>query len=638
MKKMKNRLLLLGFCLILSTPVFSQDKKIHHIETQKVAVATAHPEASKVGVEMLKKGGNAIDAAIAAAYAIGVLEPSGSGIGGGVTAIIYIKEEDKYYNLDFYPRAPAQPIRDFDPERDVDTIKSVAVPGFVHGMERMRERWAKLDRHTLINPSVEMARDGFVPDSVIHEILSVSTDKLAQYEESRALFTDNGDMPGRDFVIKNEKLAELMEAVIRDGEDAFYRSERTQSMVNKLNEHGASFTLKDFEDYRMREFEPVMGSYRGYDVISAAPPQSGTLIIQTLQMMEALDIRDYGDYRSDPDAMHLLFEIFKRSYADRLAFLGDPDFIDVPSLGLTNPGYARNRLQDINRTVAYPQRLRDTDPGNAFAFNDRVSRRDGTPESARKMYRDWTDAEYEGASSYGWWGDDLFDSWGATRKGHSERLVTGRDSLRRVHSDSLDIFDDTGDYDDDDYEPIDESQTSHINVIDEEGNMVSLTTTIGHFYGSGITVDGVIMNSAMANFGSTNPANLVGPNKTPRSTIAPTILAKDGSPKIIIGSAGGGRIPAAIILGIHNILDLGMSAQEANASPRFISRRWADAIELEGGFNDRLIRQMRGRGHPITVSFELNRYFGGMQILHFREDGVIEASSDPRRDGKPAGY
>lgn len=633
----KNILLLIGFCLILSAPLFSQDKKVQHIEAEKAAVATAHPEASKVGLDMLKNGGNAIDAAIAAAYAIGVLEPSGSGIGGGVTAIIYIKEEDKYYNLDFYPRAPSQPMRDFDPERDVDTIKSVAIPGFVHGIELMRERWANLDRHTLMNPSVEIAREGFVPDSVIYDILSVSTDKLAQYEESRALFTDNGTMPDRDFIIKNEKLAELMEAIIRDGKDAFYRSERTQSMVNRLNELGASFTLEDFENYQTREFDPVRGSYRGYDVISAAPPQSGTLIIQTLQMMEALDIRDYGDYRSDPNAMHLLFEIFKRSYADRLAFLGDPDFIDVPSLGLTNPGFARNRLQDINRTVAYPQRLRDTDPGNAFAFNDGViGREGGAPERARRAFQEWSDAEYEGASSYEWWGDDLFDSWGSARKGQSERLMTRSDTLRKVHPDSLDIFDDKGDYDD--YEPIDESQTSHINVIDEEGNMVSLTTTIGHFYGSGITIDGVVMNSAMANFGSTNPANLVGAHKTPRSTIAPTILAKDGNPKIIIGSAGGGRIPAAIVLGIHNIMDLGMSAHEANASPRFISRRWADTIELEGGFSDRLIRQMRGRGHPITVMGEMDRYFGGMQILHFREDGVIEASSDPRRDGKPAGY
>lgn len=625
-------LLLIGFCLSVSVTAFSQDSETHQIEAQKAAVATAHPLASQIGLDMLQNGGNAVDAAIAAAYAIGVLEPSGSGMGGGVTAIVYIKEEDKYYNLDFYPRAPAEPIKNFDPETDIPTVKSVAIPGFVHGMELMRERWANLDSETIIQPSVEIARSGFVPDSVIYDILAVSTSKLAEYEESRALFTDNGSTPGRDFIIQNEKLADMMEAVIEQGADAFYRSERTRSMVGHLNELGGTFTMQDFANYDTREFEPATGSYRGYDIISAAAPQSGMLIIQTLQMMEALDIREYGDYRNDPDALHLLFEIFKRSYADRLGYLGDPDYIDIPVTGLTSKEYARHRLRDINRVVAYPQRLRDTEPGNPFAFNDGGS---AGPEAAEKMYQEWSDVEHEGGSSYDWWGDELFDSWGSTRKTVPDYLNSRRDTTNGVRRDSLDIFDDTGNYDD--YEPIDESQTSHINVIDEDGNMVSLTTTIGHFYGSGITVDGIVMNSAMANFGSTNPVNLVGAHKTPRSTIAPTILAREGNPKLIIGSAGGGRIPSSIILGIHNIIDLNMTAGEANASPRFISRRWADTIEMEGGFSNRLIRQMRGKGHPVTVMEEMDRYFGGMQILHIREDGVIEATSDPRRDGKPVG-
>lgn len=630
-------MLLIVLSGILSTSVYSQNVDKHHIEVEKAAVATAHSLASQIGLEMLENGGNAVDAAIAAAYAIGVLEPSGSGIGGGVSAIIYIKEEDKYYNLDFYPRAPEKPMRNFDPENDIPTVKSIAIPGFIHGMEEMRERWAKLDPETLISPSVEIAKEGFVPDSVIYDILSVSIDKLSKYDESRAIFTDSGRDPGRNVVIKNEKLAELMEAVIKEGRDAFYSSERTQSMVKQLNQLGASFTFSDFENYNSREFEPVSGSYRGYNIISAAPPQSGTLIIQTLHMIEALDINDYGDYRKDPNALHLLFEIFKRSYADRLGFLADPDFVEVPIQALTSKEYARHRLQDINRVIAFPENLRDTDPGNAFAFNQKYMSSDSEYQiQNNEGYPKWSDEDYEGAPSYEWWGDDLFDSWGTPRRGTSINSSGEQDTLQGAPVDTLDIFDDNVDYDE--YEPVDESQTSHINVIDEDGNMVSLTTTIGHFYGSGITIDGVLMNSAMANFGSTNPVNLVGPNKTPRSTIAPTILTKDGKPKLIIGSAGGGRIPAAIVLGIHNILDLGMSSDQANASPRFLSRRWADTIEIEGGFSNRLIRQMRGRGHPITVMNEMDRYFGGMQIIHIREDGVIEASSDPRRDGKPAGY
>lgn len=636
LNNLKLLLLVVG-CCVLSTSVYSQNVDEYQIEAEEAAVATAHPLASQIGLDMLKNGGNAVDAAIAAAYAIGVLEPSGSGIGGGVSAIIYIKEEDKYYNLDFYPRAPKNPMRNFDPENDVSTIKSIAVPGFIDGMEVMRERWSNLDSDALLSPSIDIAREGFVPDSVIYDILSVSIDKLAKYDESRAIFTDNGNLPDRDFVIKNEELARLMEAVIENGRDAFYSSDRTRSMVERLNEMGASFTFEDFSNYETREFDPVSGSYNGYDIISAAPSQSGTLIVQTLHMIEAIGINDYGDYREDPDALHLLFEIFKRSYADRLGFLADPKFVEVPVHALTSKKYARHRVQDINRVIAYPERLRDTDPGNAFAFNQSVTNSESEwPVQESEGYPKWSDEDYEGAPTYEWWGDDLFDSWGSSRREADVNMDGAVDSLQRTPADTLNMFDDNGDYDY--YEPVDESQTSHINVIDEDGNMVSLTTTVGHFYGSGITIDGVVMNSAMANFGSTNPVNLVGSDKTPRSTIAPTILSKDGKPKLIIGSAGGGRIPAAIVLGIHNILDLGMTAGEANASPRFLSRRWADTIEIEGGFSERLIRQMRGRGHPITVMDEMDRYFGGMQIIHIREDGVIEATSDPRRDGKPAGY
>ncbi len=623
--------LFLLICFFAFTDADAQQQYERFIEAEHAAVSTAHPVASTIAAEILKNGGNAVDAAIAAGYAIGVLEPSGSGIGGGGTAIIYIKEEDRFYNLDFYPRAPARPIRNFDPASDVNTIRSVAVPGFVHGMEVMRERWASLDRELLISPSVEIARKGFVPDSVIHHILSISADKLRLYEESRELFTVDGEAPPRDFVIKNPKLAELMEAIITNGADAFYKSERTASIVQKLQNLGGTITTDDFAAFETRFYEPLTGSYYDYEIISAAPPQSGALIIQTLQMMEAAGIREAGDYRTDADAMHLLFEIFKRSYADRLAFLGDRTVVDVPLEGKLSKAYAQHRVSEINRSAAFPQRLRDTEPGNAFAFEDVAG-------ISRADYEiTWTDGDYEGASSYDWWGDDLFDSYGSIRRdARTGEFEAADDTIFQSLSDTLGIFDDRGG--DDDFDILDESQTSHISIIDKDGNMVSFTTTIGHYYGSGITVDGVIMNSAMANFGTTNPVNLVGSNRTPRSTIAPTILTRDGKPSVIIGAAGGGRIPAAIVLGIHNMLDLGMNAYEANEAPRFISRRWADFIEMESRFSDDLIRNMERRGHPLYVRDPMEIYFGGMQIIRVRDDGVIEASSDPRRDGAPAGY
>ncbi|MCH8494450.1 MAG: gamma-glutamyltransferase [Balneolales bacterium] len=619
-----------------NSPDSKRDTKF--AEGREAMVATAHPEVSKIAWEILEQGGNAVDAAIAAAYALGVYEPTGSGIGGGGTAIIYMKDQNEFFNIDFYPRSPANPITSFNPTTDASTVKAVSIPGFVAGMEELRERWAVLDREALIRPSIQVARNGFIPDSVTHSFVRISTDKAAQYDESRAIFTNNGQRISRDFIIKNPALADVMEQVIDGGAPAFYNSDLTLSIIDKLNDLGGQFELSDFNDYEALWYTPSRGSYRGYDVISAAPPQAGLLVIQSLHMMETFDFEENGHYTQSPQSMHFLFEMFKRSFADRLSFIGDPRFVDVPAPGLASKAYAQSRVTTINMAAADPVRLRDTEPGNPFGFRASSGRTGLSDMVVSQPLVPWGDDMDDEASSFDWWGDDTFDSWGVPRRDRSNRPNLLQRIFNRNNSDTTDLAPIRIEDDDDwDVSEVNETTTSHITIIDKDGNMVSLTSTVGLYLGSGITVNGVVMNSGQANFGSTNPVNIMVGGRTPRSTIAPTILMDGDRPFLILGAAGGARIPAAIVLAIHNIVDFNMDAYEANAAPRFISRRWADNIEIEGHMPYPVVDAMRRRGHPIQMREPMHSFFGGLQIIHVREDGVIEGASDPRRDGVPLG-
>lgn len=621
------------FVIFSPTAEAQLDRDKKWIKVDSAAVATAHPEASRIAVDMLKQGGNAVDAAIAAAYAVGVFEPTGSGIGGGATALLYNQEEDEYHYVDFYPRAPKKPHREFNRDRHMPSVKAINIPGLVAGLEHIRERWAKLDRRTHLQPSIDAARDGFIPDSVLHELITSQTEKMSVYNESRELFTVDGEPIPKDFRITNPDLADVMERVADDGTQGFYSSSLTDSIVAQLQQYGGNFTREDFEEYDVRTSQPVQTTYRDYDIISASPPQSGVLISQTFNMMELFDFSEHGHYTEDAYPLHVMMEIMKRSYGDRLRYLSDPAFVDMPLQGLMSKEFAQHRYRDINHSFASPRHPKDTEPGNPYLFESGAT---ASGIQFGREYDEWDDIDDDGASSYDWWSDDMYDAWGSPHDDEF-KMFQDLDTLDHTEKDTL-LFEQhwiDGEFDED--EP-DGDLTSHINVIDEDGNMVSMTSTIGLFFGSGVVANGIIFNSAQSVFSTTNAVNLVEPQKTGRSTTAPTIVTKDDRPFAMLGAAGGGRIPAAIILGLHNMIDHGYDAYEANAAPRFLARRWHERHEFESRINEDVLRSIRRMGHPISVMKPIEMYFGGMQIIKVNEDGTIEASSDPRRDGSPAGY
>jgi len=567
------------------------DRTTNWVQSDGAVVATAHPEASEIGLEMLRLGGNAVDAAIAAAYAIGVFEPTGSGIGGGGAAVVYIAADDTWHYVDFYQSAPLEPWTDFNSSEDLPGPKAVHIPGQVAGLEHMRAEWAVLDRTKHLQPAIDAARQGFVPGPVLLGVIRGQTFKMTVYPESRELFTNNGQPIEEGQVLRNPRLADAMELIAEHGVDVFYQGALTDTLVDRLNRYGGRFGREDFNTYQVRTQQPLHTTYRGFDIYSAAPPQSGVTVLQALNMMEQFDFSAHDHFSEEVLPLHLLIEILKRSFADRSAYLTDPEFAAMPVNGLISKAFAETRYAEIRHDQAYPADPRQTPSGNPWAFAD-VVRTGMTPLAGT--------AAVKGAGR----GPEPLAAFTASQYASSP-----------------------------DNHPTDRETTTHISVIDQQGNMVALTSTIGLFFGSGVTVHGIPLNSSQTLFGGS--PNHPEPLKRGRSTIAPTLIALDGQPFAALGAAGAARIIPAVLLAIHNVIDHGMDAWQANEAPRFLARKFHDRHEFESRISSFVIQDLIRKDHPVRVRQDMEMYFGGMQLALAPVGGLLEASSDPRRDGRP---
>lgn len=609
----------------IGAPQTTGDRSTGWVQANGAVVATAHEQASQIGVEMLRQGGNAVDAAVAAAWAIGVFEPTGSGMGGGGGALVYLSADASWHYVDFYQRGPLEPVTDFSSSNDLPGPRAVHVPGLVAGLEHMREQWGHLDRQTVLAPSIDAAREGFVPGPVLLDLIQSSTSKMGVFAESRALFTNNGAPIAGGQVLRNERLADAMELVAEGGADVFYRGALADTLVRRLNAYGGQFSLDDFSTYEVRVREPLHTTYRGFDVYSAPPPQSGFTVLQALNMMEAAGLASLDHYSREALPLHLLVEIFKRAFADRSQYLLDPDFGQVPLSGLLSKEYAQSREAGIDRTKADPADPRQTQPGNPWPFVAGA----GTGLSGDFASVAGVDFGLSGGAGTGLapvqlGGDRAL--YASTRQSASTIMNVPLHVNQPLYASTHEnLTGPTGD----------PETTTHISVIDSEGNMVSLTSTIGLFFGSGVTVHGIPLNSSQTLFGGA--PNAPEPGKRGRSTIAPTLIAYNGQPFAAVGAAGAARILPAIVLAAHNVLDHDMDAWQANEAPRFLARRFHDRHEFESRISSFAIQDLMRMGHPVRVRQSMEFYFGGLQLALARPGEELQASSDPRRDGRPAG-
>ena len=553
--------MLLIFVTITSLS-FAQDR---HTPKDEISangmVAAAHPLAAQTGVDILQKGGNAIDAAVATAFALNAVEPNASGIGGGGFMLIRFAETGEVIVLDYREVAPAAATKDMFASEEasaqrwsVEGGKAVGVPGTLMGLKEALDDYGTMTLEEVMTPAIEYMENGFEITETFSQMIENNYEKLANWNDpfEIAYLKDGLPLETGDVLIQ-EDLAKTYREILGIGIEHLYGGELGQKIVDAVQAQGGILELQDLIEYQPRLLEPITGDYRGYDIFSMPPPSSGgTHLIQILNIMENFDIASMNYH--GPTHISVMAEAMKMAFADRAQYMGDPAFAtDMPLEGLTSKEYAKFLADQIE--IKEP-----------------------------KM-----------------------------------EVPAGDPAGYEHHS------------------------TSHISVIDAEGNAVALTQTINYFFGSGVIVPGVgiIMNNEMDDFAkSPDSPNAPEPGKIPLSSMSPTIIEKDGETFMVLGTPGGTRIFTAMTQIISNVIDFSMSMDEAIEAPRmhcFSSGGEARPIYVESLIPAITIEALRALGNEVEVRGAHDLYFGGAQGIMLKK-GVLFGGGDSRRDGVAIGY
>lgn len=539
------------------------------------AVATISEQASQSAMTMLNKGGNAIDAAVAAAATLGVTDPFSCGIGGGGFMVIYLAKEKRVITIDHREMAPAsftpavfqengKPI-DFDTA--VASGAAVGVPGTVRGWHEALDRYGTMSFKQVLAPAIGVAEKGFTVSATFNRLVAENERKFQLFSSTSALYLKDGKAIPVGSLLRNPDMAKAYRALATGGQGAFYSGPLARALVDAVNRpplaagattvRAGRMTLADLSNYEARIRQPVHSTYRGLDIYGMAEPSSGGVAVA-----EALNILEGYDLKSLPRAEveHLYLEASRLAFADRNAYLADPEFVDAPVAGLLSKPFAAQRraLIDARRAAS------NVVAGDPYPFQDDQS----VP--------------------------------------------------LRPASASL---------------PREGAHTTHFTVADKDGNIVSYTFTIESWGGSGIVVPGYgfLLNNEMTDFDFTGPRpNVPEAGKRPRSSMAPTIALKNGKPAFTIGSPGGATIITTVLQSIVNHVDLGMPMNDAIDAPR-MSERNGDATSIEPKFVGSVqAKALEQFGHKWEAEPE---EIGAANALVFNADGTVTAVSESRRHG-----
>lgn len=552
--KLKNELILFLFPLICAVYF------VHPVQSAGVAgkngmVVTAHPIASEFGLEVLQSGGNAIDAAVGAAIVAGVVEPNASGLGGGGAMLIYLHNLDSLTYINYYACAPQALREDLNPWDKGHAGESVLVPGTVAGLYYALKNYGTIGWGELLNRAIKKVEPGFPINENLHRIILDSYEKILSCPQTSEIYLRDQLPPIEGAILKNEKLIATLKKLAQYGPDIFYQGEIADSIDAVMRRNGGVLRKSDLSQFKIRELKPLIGSYRGHKIVSAPAPQSGSTLIESLNIFEIKDLSKMGDFTQYASTFHFMAEALRRADADRQDYLGDPNFVSVPSDILISKKFATDRYATINFDKAEPDDPRKTPAGN----------------------------------------------------------VDARD-------------------------PNQQGNTTHISIVDKQGNAVSLTQTLNHFWGSGISVCGFLLNNGMTSFGG-NQVNSMEPGKQPRSTIAPTLVFKNNRLAIVVGTPGAHQIISTLSEVICNVIDFDKSAEKSNNDPRFCARKSINSLPMENRFSTTLVDSLKAFGHPVQIFGEMDLYFGGVQLVVVdTEKNIYYGSSDPRRSGMAKGY
>jgi len=581
-----NTLLLrVAFCLIWVV-VLRGASSLRASEFHNGIVATVHPIATQAGVDALKQGGNAIDAAVAAALMLGVVDGQNSGLGGGCFVVVRLAN-GRVIAVDGRETAPAAATRDMYrrngravPALSQHGALAVGVPGQLAALSFVSAKFGRLPISQALERAARVAADGFVItrsyegrlQGALQEIETLAPEPFLEFR--RLFLKPDGSRWARGETFRQPDLAQTYRSLAEQGLGQFYQGDLSQRISDWMQNNGGLLTAADFAAYQPKVREPIRTTYRGYEIVGFPPPSSGGVHVgQILNILEHFDLRTLGN--GSADTLHVVAEAMKLAFADRAHWLGDPDFTRVPR-GLTDRKYAATLARQIrlDRTLLVtnyhtpPQSIRDVFP--------------------RVM----------------------------------ESASTAPDS----------------------------KHTTHFSTADAQGNWVAITATINTTFGSKVVVPGtgMVLNNEMDDFsaepGAPNAfglvgaeANAVGPGKRPLSSMSPTLVLKDGEPILSLGAAGGPTIISQTLLAIIQVIDFGADPITALAQPRFHQQWRPDELVLERSVPEAIREELVRRGHRLKRVEAL----GATQAVGQRGRGaaaVFIGAHDPRVEGLADGW
>lgn len=561
-------------CLLVALPTLADEPY------RGGAVATAYPKATEAALSMMNKGGNAVDAAVAAAFVAGVVAPYHNGIGGGGFAVLHTragKEGDaKDEAFDFREIAPAHASHDMYlkdgkpvPHLSTDGALSVAVPGAAAGYVMLQRKYGKLPLPTVMAPAIALAQKGFWVSPKYQSMAKARVDCLRQDPEATRLFLrpnaqGTPDVPAIGTLLQQPELARTLRLLAAHGAKAFYQGPVAQKIAATLAAHHGVLDAKDLAAYQPRWRAPLTGSYRGHRIVGMPPPSAGGFtVLEVLGQLEAL--RPDGLPYREPESIHLLTEAMRRSYVDRVKYLGDPSVMKTPVEQLLTPAHFAALAKTIDLHHATPSK---------------------------------------------------------------ELLAAAQPD-----------------------DPAMPHHTTHLSVIDKDGNAVALTTTLNYGFGSCLVAKGtgVLLNDEMDDFAAqpltpnvfglvTGESNAVRPGKTPLSSMSPTLVFQKDHPDqvmLAVGSPGGPTIPTSTLQVILHVIDQGMSVQRAVDAGRIHNQYLPDALFYEkDALEPATRRALEGMGHvlkEVPVLGTVEAVYVD-PITHLRYAGT-----DPRAEGAAAG-
>jgi gamma-glutamyltranspeptidase / glutathione hydrolase len=546
---------LLAVILFSASVVNAQLVERPLITARHAVVTSDEPLASMAGMRILQEGGNAFDAAVATAVAVGVLDPRMSSIGGNGFATVYVGKTREVRALNFYGSAPKGATVNLYQGKDYSHgILSAPVPSCLRGYEALHKAYGKLPWARVLQPAIDLAENGFVIRQGLIDDMNQYQKVLLEFSSTKKVFQPDARWPKAGEIFRQPDLAKTLKDIAEHGADAFYRGPMATRIAQFYQANGGVLSEDDLAGYQAKWVTPISTTYRGYTFYTQPPSSSAIAVLEQLNMLEAYDLKALG--HNSPEYLHLIGEVMRLAIADRNRFVGDPDFVKVPVERLLSKDYAAER---------------------------------------RKL----------------------------------------------IHLDSTIPVATAGDF-----EQTEDKHTTHLSVIDGEGNMVALTQTLGDLFGSGVVAanTGVLFSDEMRHLHlDRNDPSRLEPGKRSRSNQSPLIVLKDGKPFMTIGTPGSNGIWQRIVQVIVNVVDFGMDVQSAITAPRMIyggraetGTEFKPVFKVEDRIPEMTINALRAKGYEITVVKDDDGRVNGIVIdpaTGFRLGGA-----DPREMGYALGW